>query len=156
MKKILIPFIPLLITACHSSAVFEKYEELPEEKWNRYKAVEFTTLIPDSGYYNISLHIRHTTDYEMANLWCFISTRSSADRQLKDTVNIKIADPDGRWLGKGRTIKNVAQNINRNPVFLPKGEVKFRIEQGMRIEDMKGIKDVGIRVEKRRDNYGKK
>lgn len=151
MKKLIIPLLVLFTAACHSSAVFEKYEELPEENWNRYKVIEFTTRIPDSGFYNVSLNIRHTTDYEMANLWCFISTRSQAEKQLKDTVNIKIAEPDGRWLGKGGSIKTVEQNINRNPVYLPQGEVKFRIEQGMRIEDMKGVRDVGIRVRKMND-----
>ena len=154
MKKLIIPFILLLNVACHPSTVFEKYEELPEENWNRYKVIEFTTSIPDSGLYNLTLNIRHTTDYEMANLWCFLSTRSQAEKQLKDTINIKIAEPDGRWLGKGGTIKTIEQNINRNPVFLPQGEVKIRIEQGMRLEDMKGIKNVGIKIEKAEEIKG--
>lgn len=148
MKKFIIPLFVLFNIACHSPAVFEKYEKLPEENWNRYKAIEFNTHIPDSGLYNVTLSIRHTTDFEMANLWCFISTRSNAAQQLKDTVNIKIAEPDGRWLGKGGSIKTIEQSIRRNPVSLPRGNVRFRIEQGMRIEDMKGIKNVGIRIEK--------
>lgn len=46
----LVIFILLYCTACQSPAVFEKYEELPDETWNRYRVVEFTTRIPDSGY----------------------------------------------------------------------------------------------------------
>lgn len=148
MNKWIIPLILLLSTACHSPAVFEKYEELPDEHWGRYHVVEFTAAIPDSGYYNLSLNIRHTTDYEMANLWCFLYTRGKMDKPLQDTVNIRIAEPDGKWLGKGGNIKNVQQAINRNPVFLPQGEIKIRIEQGMRIENMKGIKNVGLSIER--------
>lgn len=156
MKKLLFPLLMLAFTACHSPAIYERYEEIPEESWNRYKVVEFKATIPDSGQYNVKVCVRHTTDFEMANLWCFISTRSLGARELHDTVNLKIAEPDGRWLGQGGTIKTVEQYINGNPVTFPKGDLIVRIEQGMRIEDMKGIKNVGIIIEKLKDQeYGK-
>ena len=149
MKNYIYLALLLFMTACSQQAVFEKYEEIPNENWSRYQVIEFTANIPDSGLYNVQLCVRHTTDYEMANLWCFVSTRSHAQTQLYDTINVKIAEPDGRWLGKGNAIRIVQQNINKNPVTLPKGNVIFRIEQGMRLEEMPGIKDIGLRIEKR-------
>ena len=146
MRKYIFFLSVILMGACQSSAVFEKYEEQPDEVWNRYHIVEFTADIPDSGQYIVKLCLRHTTDYEMANLWCFVSTRSHGQEQLSDTVNLKIAEPDGRWLGKGNSIKTLEQPINRNPVTLPQGNVIFRIEQGMRMEEMAGVKDVGIKI----------
>ena len=148
MRKYIFFLSVILMGACQSPAVFEKYEEQPDEVWNRYHIVEFTADIPDSGQYIVKLCLRHTTDYEMANLWCFVSTRSHGQEQLSDTVNLKIAEPDGRWLGKGNSIKTLEQPINRNPVTLPQGNVIFRIEQGMRMEEMTGVKDVGIKIEK--------
>ena len=148
MRKYIFFLSVILMGACQSSAVFEKYEEQPDEVWNRYHIVEFTADIPDSGQYIVKLCLRHTTDYEMANLWCFVSTRSHGQEQLSDTVNLKIAEPDGRWLGKGNSIKTLEQPINRNPVTLPQGNVIFRIEQGMWMEEMAGVKDVGIKIEK--------
>ena len=148
MRKYIFFLSVILMGACQSPAVFEKYEEQPDEVWNRYHIVEFTADIPDSGQYIVKLCLRHTTDYEMANLWCFVSTRSHGQEQLSDTVNLKIAEPDGRWLGKGNSIKTLEQPINRNPVTLPQGNVIFRIEQGMRMEEMAGVKDVGIKIEK--------
>ena len=148
MRKYIFFLSVILMGACQSPAVFEKYEEQPDEVWNRYHIVEFTADIPDSGQYIVKLCLRHTTDYEMANLWCFVSTRSHGQEQLSDTVNLKIAEPDGRWLGKGKSIKTLEQPINRNPVTLPQGNVIFRIEQGMRMEEMAGVKDVGIKIEK--------
>ena len=133
MRKYIFFLSVILMGACQSPAVFEKYEEQPDEVWNRYHIVEFTADIPDSGQYIVKLCLRHTTDYEM---------------QLSDTVNLKIAEPDGRWLGKGNSIKTLEQPINRNPVTLPQGNVIFRIEQGMRMEEMAGVKDVGIKIEK--------
>ena len=148
MRKYIFFLSVILIGACQSPAVVEKYEEQPDEVWNRYHIVEFTADIPDSGQYIVKLCLRHTTDYEMANLWCFVSTRSHGQEQLSDTVNLKIAEPDGRWLGKGNSIKTLEQPINCNPVTLPQGNVIFRIEQGMRMEEMAGVKDVGIKIEK--------
>lgn len=148
MKKYILFLGVLLHTACQSPAVFEQYEELPGESWKRSHIVEFKAQIPDSGLYNVILSIRHTTDFETANLWCFVSNNTPAGQQLKDTVNLIIAEPDGRWLGKGGSIKTVEHPLKRNPVALPSGEVGFSIEQGMRIEEMQGVKNVGIRIEK--------
>ncbi|MDE5611012.1 MAG: gliding motility lipoprotein GldH [Odoribacter sp.] len=147
MKKYILFLGVLLHTACQSPAVFEQYEELSGESWNRNHIIEFKAQIPDSGLYNVILSIRHTTDFETANLWSFISTRTPNGRTVKDTVNLLIAEPDGRWLGKGGSIKTVEQPLKRNPVVLPGGEVSFSIEQGMRIEEMQGVKNVGIRIE---------
>lgn len=149
MKKLIIPIIILLLNiACNPTAVFEEYKELPKESWNKDSVVELTANIPDSGFYKLTLCIRHTTDYEMANLWSFISAHSEGTQIFKDTLNMKVADMDGRWLGKGSSIKQLEQMLNKNPFTLPKGEVVFRIEQGMRIDDMNGIRNVGIKVEK--------
>lgn len=146
MNKCLIFILFLVVQACNPAIVFEKYEELPEEVWNRYRIVEFHCNIPDSGLYDIKLCVRHTTDFETANLWCYINTRSHAPWQLEDTVNIKIADSDGRWTGRGATLKTVEQMIGRNPVILPKGSVLFRITPGMPGEQTPGIKNIGLKI----------
>ena len=85
MRKYIFFLSVILMGACQSPAVFEKYEEQPDEVWNRYHIVEFTADIPDSGQYIVKLCLRHTTDYEMANLWCFVSTRSHGQEQLSDS-----------------------------------------------------------------------
>ena len=76
MRKYIFFLSVILMGACQSPAVFEKYEEQPDEVWNRYHIVEFTADIPDSGQYIVKLCLRHTTDYEMANLWCFVYPQS--------------------------------------------------------------------------------
>lgn len=151
MKKLIIPLLLAVAAACQPSAVFEKYQEIPQEIWNRYYPLEFTANIPDSAQYNIYICLRHTTDYEMANLWCFVSTRSKHSA-FRDTVNLKIAEPDGRWLGKGGTVKTLEQPLPHNPVYLPAGDMVIRLEQGMRFENMNGVKNLGIRIEKITDN----
>ncbi|MEG1950732.1 MAG: gliding motility lipoprotein GldH [Odoribacter sp.] len=148
MKKYLLPLFILLAVSCTPAADFEKYEELPEETWKRSNVIELIADIPADGLYKISLCLRHTTDYEMSNLWCFISTRSHAPKQLEDTLNLKLAEPDGHWIGKGRAIRTIEQPLHKSPFTFPKGKVIFRIQQGMRVEEIKGVKNIGIRIEK--------
>lgn len=148
---LLLPVLMLLYTACKQNGVYEDYKSIDGEKWCRENVVEFETVIPDSGKYTVNLCLRHTTDYEMANLWCFISTRSLMDKELRDTLNLKVAEPDGRWLGEGSTIKTLRQPLGKNPVTLPKGNITFRVEQGMRIECLQGVKDIGLEIVKATD-----
>ena len=82
MRKYIFFLSVILMGACQSPAVFEKYEEQPDEVWNRYHIVEFTADIPDSGQYIVKLCLRHTTDYEMANLWC-LHSNTEERRQCK-------------------------------------------------------------------------
>lgn len=148
LKNPLIVFLLSLCSACTPETVFEKYRELPAETWNRYHAIEFITHIPDSGLYRVQLRLRHTTDYGMTDLWCLISARSILQTEFRDTLDMKIAEPEGRWIGKGEYMKTVEQDIGTKPVFLPPGRIVFRIRQGMPAENLKGIKNIGLRISK--------
>lgn len=132
--------------SCHSH-VFEEYRHIPDEKWCVQDIVRFKFEIPEKGRYRLFSGIRHTTDYEMANLWCFVRVSDSLRTIFQDTLNIKLAEPDGRWLGDGFNIKTIEKELNKQP-YLPKGKYTCEIEQGMRIPCLKGIKNIGLIVKK--------
>lgn len=138
--------IALVALSCNNSVVFEGYHAIPDEEWCRTEIAEFKVEIPEAGRYMVSLCLRHTSDYEMANLWCFMETRGVMPKSYRDTVNIKVAEPDGRWLGEGGAIKTLEQPLKSKIVELPKGTLSVRLEQGMRIECLKGVKDIGIKI----------
>lgn len=146
--KIYLLFIGLTFLACSPGAVFEDYHSIKNENWCRNDIAEFQAEIPAAGRYAITLCLRHTIDYELANLWCFMKAWGPSDFMLRDTVNIKVAEPDGHWVGKGNGIKTLEQSINSKVVDLPQGKVTVRLEQAMRIECLKGVKDIGIKITK--------
>lgn len=148
MKSFIIAIIGLIIASCQSPLLFEQYQELPKECWNKYQELEYPIEIPDSGLYHIALHIRHTTDYKFSSIWCILSTRSLMKTALRDTICIHVADTNGRWLGNGNTLKNLTQPISRNPIALPSGTIRFRIKHGMGIKELEGVKSVGISIKK--------
>jgi gliding motility-associated lipoprotein GldH len=87
----------------------------------------------------------------MANLWCFIQIKDSAQTILRDTLNIKIAEPDGRWLGKGNSIKTLETPSHIH--MLNAGKYTFDIIQGMRTRSLNGIKNVGLVIRTKETNH---
>lgn len=148
MKRYLLLLISFFCFSCNHNLLFEEYKNIPGEEWCISHIVRFNIDIPEAGTYDLYTGVRHTTDYEMANLWCFIKISDSTRVLFRDTLNIKLAEPDGRWLGDGFTIKTIEKELNK-ATYLPKGKYTCDIEQGMRIQCLKGIKNIGFIVKKK-------
>lgn len=146
MKIYILFLIVMIVLSCTKKAVFEEYHTTQNEEWCLKDTAKFNVKIPATGDYTINLCLRHTTDYELANLWCFIRASDSTRQVFGDTVNIKVAEADGRWLGNGNTLKQIEQLTNKKVITLPKGEYIFTIEQGMRTHCVKGVKDIGLKI----------
>lgn len=147
--------IVLACCACQQEAGFKGYHHLANEEWCVSDTAKFEVNIQETGVYNINLCLRHTTDYEMANLWCFVHTEDTLNHRISDTVNIQIAQPDGRWIGTGGTVKNIDFPINKKDITLEKGLYTVSLIQAMRTHCQKGLKDIGIKVMKAGE-HGKK
>ena len=76
MKKYLLSLLGFLCISCHAY-LFEEYQNIPDEEWCIRNPIRFKIDIPEDGTYELLSGIRHTTDYEMANLWCFIKISDS-------------------------------------------------------------------------------
>lgn len=135
--------------SCRQPEIFEDYRNIPDEEWQINDTVQFNADLPLNEEYDFQVGIRHTTDYEMANLWCFVIVRDSSGILVRDSLNIKIAEPDGRWIGKGNSIKTLEYPISRLNHALPAGSYSFAIVQGMRTRSLKGIKNVGLVIRKK-------
>lgn len=143
MDKFILPIVILLtLTSCRQSVLFEDYAPIHEEQWAIGDTIRFQVDVPQKGDYDILLGVRHTTDYEMANLWCFMQVSDSTRTLFRDTLNIRVAEPDGRWLGKGFALKTVEYPSHLTK--LDSGSLTFEIIQGMRMETLNGIRNVGL------------
>lgn len=153
MKTYILPLLSVLVFfSCRQPEIFEEYRNIPEEEWQIRDTVKFSADLPQKDEYDFRIGIRHTTDYEMANLWCFVMVCDSSGWLVRDSLNIKIAEPDGRWIGKGNSIKTLEYPIARLNRTLPAGKYSFAIVQGMRTRSLKGIKNVGLIVREKETN----
>lgn len=141
-----------LMVSCNSDIVYEQNVRIPGNEWNRYNIPVFEVEITDTvSPHNIHINLRNTGEYPRSNLFLFISATSPAGAYNRDTIELSLAEPSGKW--KGRGFGSVWQNrfpYRMNVRFPERGRYMFEIEQAMRIDDLPGILDIGLRVERSR------
>ena len=147
---LMVLFTLMVINACDSSMVFEKNQSIADVSWDMGDIVKFDVNIADTlSLHNFYITIRNTTDYKYSNIFLFIDTYFPDNCHTRDTIEFVLADIDGRWIGKG--IGKIKENrilINRGVVFPIDGLYEINLEQAMREAELKGIADIGIRIEK--------
>lgn len=140
----------LLTVACNGDVVYERNERIPGNEWSRYHIPVFEAEITDTlNAYNLLINLRNTGEYPRSNLFLFISATSPQGAFTRDTLELVLAEPSGRW--KGRGFGSVWQNrffYRQNVRFPERGKYTFEVEQAMRIDDLPGILDVGLRIER--------
>ncbi|PLX24226.1 MAG: gliding motility lipoprotein GldH [Salinivirgaceae bacterium] len=152
MKTVIsLTFILVVIfSGCDKSRVFDEYAAMPEENWNMDSIKYFPFQIEDSlAIYNMYINIRNTGKYEFSNLIVFVETDLPGQLKLRDTVNCILADEKGEWLGSGFGSIWTSKIPYKIKFRFPRnGQYDVHIQHGMRKEDLTGISDIGIRIEK--------
>jgi len=135
--------------SCDSRMVYDKFETTEHGKWSWNDVKEFRPEITDTvSMYNIYLQVRHTVDYPMSNLYMFVHVKSPTGQQMTDTVNMVLAVPDGRWLGKGNgNIRELMLLYRKQTRFRIPGTYVFTLEQAMRQSELP-VTDLGVRIER--------
>ncbi|HPR31286.1 MAG TPA: gliding motility lipoprotein GldH [Prolixibacteraceae bacterium] len=153
MKKIF-SFVWVLIlvfgfVSCDSDRLYEAYQTLPDGGWHRDSPVRFDFAIDNTlTSANLLINVRNLGNYSYSNVWFFVDITAPDQTSIRDTIEYTLAEPDGRWTGKGNTLYS-NQFVFRKNVFFPhKGEYSVLIHQGMRDIQLKGIRDIGLRVER--------
>ena len=140
----------VMFISCDNSIVFEEYKSFENQKWNTDSIALFNYFITDTTSKNIiKIKLRHTVEYEFQNLFLFIKS------EKMDTIEIQLANKEGRWLGKGVGDIRMVDFVYKNKkVFSKKGDLIIEIEQAMRYgnfektQQLKHIESIGFRVEK--------
>lgn len=137
-------------TACDRSRFFEENKPIAQGIWKSENKAHFEVLISDTlSRYDFFLNIRNSIDYRYSNLYLFIHTVNPAGKIAMDTVECQLADYTGKWTGSGSgTIRFNRLLIQKGVHFRQKGRYSFEVEQAMRVKELKGIVDIGIRIEK--------
>jgi len=141
-----------VFVSCDKNLVFEKNLPIPDDGWNKDSVLLFDIPITDTlQNHNFYINVRNDIKYKYSNLWLFIEIDRPGNISVTDTFEITLADPSGKWLGEGfGGVKN-RQVIYKGNIYFPvSGEYKINIRHGMRENVLKGIDDIGIRLEKQK------
>ena len=152
LSLILILTSLLLLPSCHSKTVYTNSQAMVGKIWKLTDIPAFKVLITDTlTSNNVIFTIRSSSSYPFRNIYLFVTTSSPDGRNITDTLQYNLADEKGKWFGKGFGDIHELNLPYKSNVFFPlKGTYVFKIQHGMRIENLKGIYDIGLRIEKKR------
>jgi gliding motility-associated lipoprotein GldH len=156
MKKLGLQFLTgfiliISLPACNIDQVFNQYKTIPKGEWNRDSLLFFQFPVTDTVLnHNLFINVRNDIEYKYSNLWLFIEIKQPGDTvAVKDSFEITLADPTGKWLGTGFGGIKTNEIIYRQNVYFPvPGIYEIQIQHGMRGKILENITDVGVRVEK--------
>lgn len=153
MKNVLFLFLPaaaIFFSSCDSKRVYEKNEVINNNSWDYNIPLGFTVNITDTlSYHNMYINIRNAGFYKFRNVFLFVNTKLPQGQLVRDTLELTLASPEGKWLGDG--LGDIYDNrllFRKHFRFPQAGEYHFELIHAMRINPLPGIMDAGIRIEK--------
>ena len=140
----------LLLASCNSNVIYTDSVAIKDNKWQLMETPVFKVPINDTlNSNNLFFTIRTGSDYPFRNIFLFVTATSPDGNNLTDTLQYYLADDKGKWYGKGFGNINELKLPYKSNVFFPaRGEYLFKIQHGMRTEELQGVYDIGLRIEK--------
>lgn len=154
-NSILFILVALLVISCDKKRVFDEYKSVGNS-WHKDSVITFKLPQFDSSKkYNLFVNVRDNNDYPFDNLFLIVSLEHPNKKTIVDTLEYKMANPDGSLMGDGFTdVKESKLFYKENVPFNLKGEYKVHIQQAVRqtgkiagVENLQGITEIGFRVE---------
>lgn len=140
--------IAIVMVACNSDIVYDGSVRVANPTWHADSVARFEITIEDTtSDYQSGILIRNSGDYTYQNLWLFITEIAPDSTITCDTIQYFLADNYGRWLGSG--IGSLYTNIyyyKEDLNYSQEGVYTYKIRQGMRDEELKGITNIGMQI----------
>jgi gliding motility-associated lipoprotein GldH len=154
VRKLFLLALPLLILSLGSgctdpNAIIDQSTSIENLNWSYANRVKEDVKIDDPAIpYNIFINLRVTGNYRYSNIFMLVR-RNGPGLKAITRFELKLAEPDGKWLGTGSgNLYSFQVPIITNFKFPAKGTYHFEIEQNMRDNPLREVSDVGLRVEK--------
>lgn len=140
----------MVATSCARNDIYFEYRPVDPEAWSMDSVCTFAVEVHDTtSAYDLYLYTRNTPAYPYQNLWLFLNELSPDSTLVADTIEFYLADHRGQWLGTGMGAWKEMPVLYRQAVRFPRpGTYTYTIRHGMRTDPLRGIHDIGMRVEK--------
>ncbi|WP_318311157.1 gliding motility lipoprotein GldH [Flagellimonas crocea] len=147
----------LVLSSCNDLLVYSEYKPIKEGNWQMDEAVDFQFSELDSTQtYNMFINIRNDETFPFSNLFLITELEYPSGNTVKDTLEYRMAEPSGEWLGKGfGSTKENKLWFKENIDFPNSGVYNVKISHAMRkngdvegLHILEGVTDVGLEIEK--------
>ena len=154
LNRFLIIVLAIVLNSCETTE-FLKFHDF-KFGWESSEIVEFDFYgEKQDTIKNIDFVLRHNNDYPFANIFLVAELVSVSNEILIDTLEFKLAEPNGKWLGDTK-ISVVEHKLPYKTDFvLKKGETfKLKVRTSMRlnneineIENLDGVLNFGLLID---------
>ena len=149
---VLVVLLAILLAACDARRVYEYNQDFKNRTWNVSDTASFEFTIKDLGKkYNLYYNVRNSLDYPYARLFVQYSLQDSTGSELrKELVSAFLFDqktgkPQGSS-GLGDVFDHQFPLLKDYEFKVP-GKYKMKMEQFMRMDTLRGVLALGLRVE---------
>ena len=149
----LVCVICVLLFACDESRVYEQNTDFSERYWIVSEKPEFEfTIEQPADTYTLFGNIRNSVSYPYARIFFnyYLQDSTGADIETKLVSQYLFDAKTGKPFGNSGLgdIYDHSFPLLTNYQFKHRGRYKIKLEQLMRVDTLKGILAVGVRVEK--------
>lgn len=128
-----------LLTACSEENI--QFQDVDDQSWQQEEALSFSYSKDDNSKIP-TLIIRHTEAYPYQNIWLKLSNQKKGEDQNFKRSEFKVAQPDGKWIGKKKgafyKLSIPLDNIECAD------SCELIIQQNMRDNPLRGIQSIGL------------
>ena len=151
--RALIVLITFSFFSCGQDRIFDNYKTIPNQ-WDKDSLIIFEVDLKSRSY-NTFINVRTDKSYKFNNLFLIVTVQDSVKIIMKDTLEYKMANFEGKLLGK--KFLNTFQNklVHKESAKFETGKYLITIQHAMRkINQINGLKlldgiiNIGYRIEK--------
>ncbi len=151
--RALIVLITFSFFSCGQDEIFDNYKTIPNQ-WDKDSLIVFEVDLKSSSY-NTFINVRTDQSYRFNNLFLIVTVQDSVKTIMKDTLEYKMANSNGKLLGKKflKTFQN--KLVHKESTKFESGKYLVTIQHAMRkINQINGLKlldgiiNIGYRIEK--------
>lgn len=144
----LITLLALSLASCEKPSEFEGNQPIKASGWNASEPVHFEFETNDTiQLHNFYIDVRNREDYPFSNIFFFVEMEFPNGKKSIDTVECMLANEQGEWLGEPTASLYSHEFLYQRAKQFPLGgRYKIDIRQGMRVDELKGISDVGFKL----------
>lgn len=139
--------LAVLCESCSSdSPVAADFKSIDSDGWAYGDTLEFIPEMSDStADARLMLAVRHSSAYLYENLWLEVSMPPLQGDSIGviDTVNVRLADSYGRWLGRGSNVSYVKLDTLEGRYQVSRGEA-IKVRHIMRVDKVQNLEQIGI------------
>ncbi|MBM3437443.1 MAG: hypothetical protein FJY07_14650 [Bacteroidetes bacterium] len=142
--------LAFFLLSCSEKNVFEQYQKLDKQSWNRFNILKFEVPVTDSvNEFDVFLAIRHLPEFQVKEFTVNMTLYAPSGEVRTANHVIEFTDKEGNSLSECLgDFCDILIPLREDFVFPEKGTIRFEIENKYPKIELPGILEVGFVVKR--------